>query len=102
MEIPESIKKLGIQTFFGFVLHFTPKGYTNSYLSQTLEANTQVVLKIEVLKYFSYKAAKVLCYASLFDREIELVIFNPKPYHKNIFIPAEYLIISAKIWKNPL
>lgn len=100
MEIPESIKKLGIQTFFGFVLHFTPKSYTNSYLSQTLEANTQVVLKIEVLKYFSYKAAKVLCYAPLFDREIELVIFNPKSYHKNIFIPGEHLIISGKIQKN--
>ncbi|MDE5603497.1 MAG: ATP-dependent DNA helicase RecG, partial [Helicobacter sp.] len=100
MEIPESIKKLGIHTFFEFVLSFTPKSYTNSHLSQTLEVNAQAVLKVEVLRYFSYKVAKVLCYTPLFDREIELVIFNPKPYHKNIFAVGEILVVSGKIQKN--
>lgn len=95
--LPQNLQKLGIKTLFDFVLKCTPKGYTNTLLSHELVANTQAVLEVEILRYSAFKNAKVLCYAPLLDREIELVIFHAKAYHKAIFRVGEKLIVSGKV-----
>ncbi len=95
--LPQNIQKLGIKTLFDLVLKFTPKGYTNTLLSHELIPNTQVVLEVEILRYSSFKNTKVLCYAPLLKKEIELVIFHAKAYHRAIFRVGEKLIVSGKV-----
>ena len=97
MNLPINIQKLGVKTLFEFFLKFIPKDYANTIFSSELKTNTQAVLAVEVLRYSSFKIAKVLCYAPLFDKEIELVIFNTKPYHKSIFKIGENLVVSGKV-----
>ena len=95
--LPLNIQKLGIKSFFDFCLKFTPKDYSNTILSSQLIANTQAVLEVEVLRYSNFKNARVLCYVPLLDREIDLMIFNAKTYHKSIFKVGERLVVSGKV-----
>ncbi|WP_198672531.1 ATP-dependent DNA helicase RecG [Helicobacter burdigaliensis] len=100
MELQEQIQKVDCKNLFEFVLAYTPKDYTNSILSDALVPNTQVVVEVEVLRFSSFKVAKVLVDLPFFNKEAELIIFNAKPYHKAIFKEGEKLIVSGKLQKN--
>lgn len=94
------LNKLG-KTPFEAILNHLPKGYTNTFLSQSLELNQNVVLEVEVRDYKNLKtAAHVLCFAPKFHCEIEMLIFHAKPYHKSIFKVESALIVSGKLQKN--
>lgn len=88
------------KTPFEAVLYSLPKGYTNTFLSESLEVNQNIVLEVEVRNYKNLKVAHILCFAPKFECEIELLIFHPKPYHKSIFKPDSVLIVSGKLQKN--
>lgn len=88
------------KTPFEAVLHSLPKGYTNTFLSESLQVNQNAVLEVEVRNYKNLKAAHILCFVPKFECEIELLIFHPKPYHKSIFKPDSVLIVSGKLQKN--
>ncbi|WP_297731310.1 ATP-dependent DNA helicase RecG [Helicobacter sp. UBA3407] len=88
------------KTPFEAVLYSLPKGYTNTFLSESLEVNQNMVLEVEVRNYKNLKVAHILCFAPKFECEIELLIFHPKPYHKSIFKPDSVLIVSGKLQKN--
>ena len=94
------MENLGVKTYFEFILSFLPKDYKSGVLSRDLAIDTQSVLEVKVLNYSHFKIAKVLCFAPLFSQEIELVIFNAKPYHKSIFKKGEHLVVSGKLQKN--
>ena len=95
--LPLNIQKLGIKSFFDFCLKFTARDYSSTILSSQLIANAQAVLEVEVLRYSNFKNARVLCYVPLLDREIDLMIFNAKTYHKSIFKVGERLVVSGKV-----
>lgn len=100
LKLQEQLQKIDCKSLFEFVLAYTPKDYTNSILSDELVPNTQVVVEVEVLRFNSFRVAKVLVDLPFFNQEAELVIFNAKPYHKAIFKESERLIISGKLQKN--
>ncbi|MBX7490420.1 ATP-dependent DNA helicase RecG [Helicobacter turcicus] len=87
------------KTPFEAMLQALPKGYTNTFLSEHLEANENAVLEVEILNFRFANPARVLCYSPKFECELELVIFHPKPYHKNQFKPKTTLIVSGKLQK---
>ncbi|MBD5166057.1 ATP-dependent DNA helicase RecG [Helicobacter sp.] len=92
--------KLG-KTPFEAILHHLPKGYTNTFLSQFLELNQNVVLEVEVRDYKNLKTtARALCFVPKFHCEIEMLIFHAKPYHKSIFKIDSELIVGGKLQKN--
>lgn len=92
--------KLG-KTPFEAILNYLPKGYTNTFLSQSLELNQNVVLEVEVQDYKNLKTtARALCFAPKFHCEIEMFIFHAKPYHKSIFKIDSEIIVSGKLQKN--
>lgn len=92
--------KLG-KTPFEAILHHLPKGYTNTFLSQSLELNQKVVLEVEVRDYKNLKTtARALCFVPKFHCEVEMLIFHVKPYHKSIFKIDSTLIVSGKLQKS--
>lgn len=87
------------KTPFEAILKTLPRGYTNTFLSKHLKINQNVVLEVEILNFRFTNPARVLCYSLKFECELELVIFYPKPYHKNQFKPKTKLIVSGKLQK---
>ncbi|TLD82663.1 ATP-dependent DNA helicase RecG [Helicobacter sp. MIT 11-5569] len=87
------------KTPFEAILQVLPKGYTNTFLSETLSINHNVVLEVEILNFRFSNPARILCYCAKFDCELELIIFHPKPYHKSQFKPNTTLIVSGKLQK---
>lgn len=97
MALMGNFDKFG-KTPFEAILHHLPKGYTNTFLSPSLEANKNIVLEVEIRGFRNLKTtARVLCFAPKFQCKIEMLIFHPKPYHKTIFKLDSLLIVSGKI-----
>lgn len=95
-----NFEKLG-KTPFDAILSYLPKGYTNTFLSESLEVEN-AVLEVEVKNYKHLKAAHILCFVPKFDCEIEMLVFNAKSYHKSIFKPNSTLIVSGKLQKGAM
>lgn len=95
-----NFEKLG-KTPFDAILSCLPKGYTNTFLSESLEVEN-AVLEVEVKNYKHLKAAHISCFAPKFDCEIEMLVFNAKSYHKSIFKPNSTLIVSGKLQKSAM
>ncbi|WDL70042.1 ATP-dependent DNA helicase RecG [Helicobacter winghamensis] len=87
------------KTPFGAMLQVLPKGYTNTFLSESLEVAQNAVLEVEILNFRTTNPARVLCYAPKFECELELIIFHAKPYHKSQFKPTSKLIVGGKVQK---
>lgn len=86
------LKKLKINHLLDFVLHYTPKNYTNTYLSTELIPNAQATLKVQIqaIQTFGFgKNARLHINAFMLDfhKPLEMTIFHPKPFHKKIFTP---------------
>ena len=95
-----NFEKLG-KTPFDAILSCLPKGYTNTFLSESLEVEN-AVLEVEVKNYKHLKAAHISCFVPKFDCEIEMLVFNAKSYHKSIFKPNSTLIVSGKLQKGAM
>ncbi|MCI5968128.1 ATP-dependent DNA helicase RecG [Helicobacter sp.] len=87
------------KTPFETMLKVLPKGYTNTFLSKSLEVNHDAVLEVEILNFKMTNPVRVLCYAPKFECQLELIIFHAKPYHRSQFKPSTKLIVSGKVQK---
>lgn len=96
-----NFNKLG-KTPFDAILSCLPKSYTNTFLSESLEADKNVVLEVEVRSYKPLKAAHIVGFAPKFNCEIAMLIFNAKSYHKSIFRVDSCLIVSGKLQQNAM
>lgn len=93
----EALAKLGINNLYDAIL-FAPKSYTNTFLLPELKPNISGVVRIKILSksYFS-KGLKVAAYMLDFDRNLEINIFNAKPFHNTLFTIDKEIYILGKL-----
>ncbi|MDA3969487.1 ATP-dependent DNA helicase RecG [Helicobacter ibis] len=98
IQIPENIKKLGICNLLDLYIKYPPAKYTNGKLTESLEINSTIVVKIVIQSYNKIgKNAIINAIVLSIDgsEKINLFIFNAKPYHKNIFTLGKEMIVSG-------
>lgn len=96
------LKKLKVNDILDFIIHYVPKSYTDTTPSTTLIPHTNAVLrvKIKALDTIGFgKNARLRIHAWLcdFDKDIELLIFHAKPFHKTTFAVDKELYIIGKL-----
>ncbi|MDO7252527.1 ATP-dependent DNA helicase RecG [Helicobacter cappadocius] len=95
----QKLQKLGHKDILSFATH-VPKAYINTCLLESLENNSIGVLNIEVcaLDFIRGKnILKIQAFMPKFKESIEMVIFNAKSFHKNIFSVGKSLYVLGKI-----
>lgn len=88
------------KTPFEAILNALPKGYTSTFLSQSLEESPNGVFEVEIVEFLLTSPARVRCFSPKFSYPLELVIFHPKPYHKAQFKPKTTLVVCGKLQRN--
>ncbi len=92
------LAKIGINNLFEAILYI-PKSYTNSININSLDKNIINEGSIKVIINSKTKLGKTLkfqAYMPDFGEFLEIIIFNPKPYHNKIFIQNKELYITGK------
>lgn len=97
------LAKIGINNLFEAIL-YTPKSYTNTILINSLDIHNTNQGTIKIIIHSKIKFGKTLKFqAYMVDlyENLEITIFNPKPYHEKIFIQNKECYIFGKFeYKN--
>lgn len=96
------LQKLKVSDILDFIIHYLPKSYTDTTPSTTLTPHTNAVLRVKIHTLSSLgfgKNARLRIHAYLcdFQKDIELFIFHPKPFHKTTFASDKELYIMGKL-----
>ncbi|MBR7118276.1 MAG: ATP-dependent DNA helicase RecG [Helicobacteraceae bacterium] len=92
------LAKIGINNLFEAIL-YTPKSYTNTTILKSLnkysinEGATKIIINS---KARFGKTLKFQAYMLDLNENLEITIFNPKPYHNKIFIQDKEMYIFGK------
>lgn len=98
------LEKIGIKSLLDLCLCI-PKSYTDTTIISKLKANQTGALEIKILPYnapkYGAKLLKIPAHIINLDAPLNLFIFHPKSYHKNIFIPNKTIFIHGTLEFNP-
>ncbi|RDU57948.1 ATP-dependent DNA helicase RecG [Helicobacter sp. MIT 99-5507] len=92
------LAKIGINNLFEAIL-YTPKSYTNTTILKSLNkySTNEGAVKIIINSKAGFgKTLKFQAYMLDLDENLEIIIFNPKPYHNKIFIQNKEMYIFGK------
>ena len=95
-----NLKRLKVSSLLDLAL-LLPSSYEDNFLSNQLKSGTICVIDVEVKSLQRVpKYLKVKFYSFKFDREIEGIIFHPKPFHNKLFSVGNRVFIKGKIELN--
>ncbi len=95
-----NLKKLKINSLLDLAL-LIPSSYEDNFLSNELYPGKVCVIDAEVKTLQRVpKYLKVKFYSFKFDKEIEGIIFHPKPFHNKLFSYGARVFIKGKIEQN--
>ena len=92
------LAKIGINNLFEAIL-YTPKSYTNTTILESLNKDciNEGAVKIIIHSKARFgKTLKLQAYMLDLNENLEITIFNPKPYHNKIFIQNKEMYIFGK------
>ncbi len=98
----ERLKKLKITSLLQFVITHTPKSYTNTTLSTTLNLHQNGVFKVyihdtQMLGFGKNTRFRIDATMSDFNEPLQMIIFHPQVFHKKIFTPHTQMYIMGKL-----
>ena len=92
------LAKIGINNLFEAILYI-PKSYTNTTILDSLNKDSinEGAVKIIIHSKSGFnKILKLQAYMPDLDENLEITIFNPKPYHHNAFVINKEIYIFGK------
>ncbi len=93
----DGFKKQGFNSLLDLALNL-PKSYENNFISKDLHIGIDNVLDVTVLSLTNTgKFLKLRLFSHNFNKELNAVIFHPKPFHKKIFAVESRIFIRGKL-----
>ncbi|PAF53755.1 ATP-dependent DNA helicase RecG [Helicobacter sp. 13S00482-2] len=95
----QKLQKIGCKDLLSFAI-YVPKSYLNTCLLDSLENNSIGAVSVEIhsLDFIRGKnILKIQAFMPKFEKFLEMVIFNAKSFHKNIFSTGKSLYVLGKI-----
>ncbi len=94
------LKKLKVSSLLDLAL-LLPSSYEDNFLSNELQSGKVCVIDAEVKSIQRVpKYLKVKFYSFKFDKEIEGIIFHPKPFHSKLFSCGNRVFIKGRVEFN--
>ncbi len=94
------LKKLKVSSLLDLAL-LLPSSYEDNFLSNELQPGKVCVIDAEVKSIQRVpKYLKVKFYSFKFDKEIEGIIFHPKPFHSKLFSCGNRVFIKGRVEFN--
>ncbi len=94
------LEKLKVTSLLDLAM-LLPSAYEDNFLSYELQAGSVCVIEVEVKSLQRVpKYLKVKFHSLKFDKEIEGIIFHPKPFHSRLFSFGNRLFIKGKLEFN--
>lgn len=91
------LKKIGIHSLLDLCL-CVPKSYTNTFMIPHLVNNATGALEVMTKsQLIAGNTLRIAAHIPNFHRDITLIIFNHKPFHRKIFQPNKKMLIHGKL-----
>ncbi|PAF52258.1 ATP-dependent DNA helicase RecG [Helicobacter sp. 13S00477-4] len=93
------LQKINCNDLLSFAL-YVPKSYMDTSFLSSLNPPCTGTIEIQILNADLFKGKNILKAQALmpkFDKHIEIIIFNAKTFHKNIYAIGKHLCIYGKI-----
>ncbi len=91
------LQKLKVKSLLDLAL-ILPVKYEDNFLSEALTPKEEVVLEVRVLiRQRAPKFLKIRFFSVKFEKEIEGIVFHPKPFHEKLFSVGSKIFVKGKL-----
>jgi len=91
------LQKLKVKSLLDLAL-ILPVKYEDNFLSEALTPKEEIVLEVRVLiRQRTPKFLKIIFFSIKFEKEIEGIVFHPKPFHEKLFSVGSKIFIKGKL-----